>query len=162
MIASPRASIRPTSACAICGVPVDAQFFDDSRIEAVPKPGRQIVLARFELHPEYCGVLECFSQYTDTFGANNALVQTPGLEWSILWNHRPLSPYLRFDRILNPWGYGSFRIAIRLPQRALVELVVKKVREPVDEEPVVGQVGGRILGRYWYDPQYGDVEPERC
>lgn len=150
------------SPCAICGVPVDAQYFDDSSILAVPVVGRQLVVARFEVHPQYCGVLEYFSQYTDAFAKNNANVETPGLEWSLLWNKRPLSPYLRFDRILNPWGFGSFQIAIRLPQNAVLELAVRKVREPQGDEVAIERVGGRLVGRYWYDAQYGDAAPGRC
>lgn len=154
------------SSCAICGVPVDAQYFDDSSIvdltEHPLNVGRQLILARFEVHPQYCGVLEYFSQYSDAFSSNNENVLTPGLEWSLLWNKRPLSPYLRFDRILNPWGFGSFQMSIRLPQNAVIELAVKKVSEAKAGEVAIKRVGGRILGRYWYDAQYGEAAPGRC
>jgi hypothetical protein len=146
------------STCAICGVPVDAQYFDDSSIAAAPALGREVVLARFQLHPEYCGVLEYFAQYTDAFARDGSQILTPGLEWSLLWNRRPLSPYLRFDRLLNPWGYGSFPIAIRLAQNALIELVVKRARAAEGSDVAIDRVGGRLLGRYWYDAQYGGVE----
>jgi hypothetical protein len=149
------------SGCAICGVPVDAQYFDDSSIVPVPAVGREVVLGRFQLHPEYCGVLEYFAQYTDGFARDNSRIVTPGLEWSLLWNKRPLAPYLRFDRLLNPWGFGSFPVTIRLHQSALIELTVRRVSQPEEGDDDIQRVGGRIVGRYWHDAQYGTTESGR-
>ena len=113
-----------------------------------------VVLARFELPPQYCGVLEYFSQFTDEHAGNPAKIATPGLLWMILVNNRPLYPYLNFDRIVNPWGYGSFQISIRLDDSATIEFVVRRVSNAA---PNITQVGGRIVGRYWYNAAYGDV-----
>jgi hypothetical protein len=111
-------------------------------------------LARFELPPQYCGVLEYFSQFTDEHADKPARIATPGLQWLLLANHRPLYPYLNLDRILNPWGYPSFQVSIRLDDSATVEFLVRRVNNAA---PDVKEVGGRIGGRYWYNAIYGDV-----
>ncbi|HKE59122.1 MAG TPA: hypothetical protein VKB46_20580, partial [Pyrinomonadaceae bacterium] len=49
--------------CAECGIPLDSQYFDDSSVQAVTQAGDELVLARFELPAQYCGVLEYFSQF---------------------------------------------------------------------------------------------------
>ena len=67
--------------CMICGIPLDAEYFDvsgfvgeeeipaDPELQLLhprtPTRGEQKVLASFQLHPQYCGVLTYFSQYTD-------------------------------------------------------------------------------------------------
>src|SRR5688500_8294776 len=86
--------------CVRCGIPVDSECFDESSVTDLPSPGREVVLARFELPPQYCGALEYFSQFTNLVAANPADLETRGLDWSLLSNGRPLAPYLRFDRIL--------------------------------------------------------------
>ncbi len=137
--------------CLQCGQPLDSQPFDVSGIQDAPGAGESTVLARFELTPQYCGVLEYFSQFWDDFARDPTKVVTTGLEWSIRSNDRPLHPYLRFDRILNPWGFGSFPLRIRLDEGATVEFIVRNVGLPAGIPP---KVGGRIVGRYWYDPAY--------
>jgi hypothetical protein len=163
--------------CAMCGVPLDSQYFDESRIADTPATGNEVVLARFQLPSQYCGILEYFSQFTDAQARDRSQIVTPGLEWLLLSNGRPLFPYLKLDRILNPWGYGSFQVAIRLEPGATVELIVRGVSDDghgsrlgrprmaeefgIAEVPLmdrsINQVGGRIVGRYWYDAAYGDV-----
>src|SRR5262249_48027223 len=140
--------------CPMCGVPLDSEYFDESGVVEAPKVGEAIALARFELPPQYCGVLEYFSQFTDDHARNSSEIKTPGLLWMILVNNRPLYPYLNFDRIVNPWGYGSFQVSIRLDENATVEFVVRRVSNAT---PNITQVGGRILGRYWYNAIYGDA-----
>ena len=51
--------------CAMCRIPLDSQYFDESRISEPPGVGSEVVLARFQLPPQYCGVLEYFAQFTD-------------------------------------------------------------------------------------------------
>jgi hypothetical protein len=140
--------------CPMCGIPLDSEYFDESGVVAAPDVGDAIVLARFELPPQYCGTLEYFSQFTDVHAGNPAKIATPGLLWTILVNHRPLYPYLNFDRIVNPWGYGSFQVSIRLDDSAAIEFVVQRVN---NTPPKITEVGGRIVGRYWYNTAYGDV-----
>jgi hypothetical protein len=140
--------------CPMCGITLDSEYFDESGVVEAPKVGEAIVLARFELPPQYCGVLEYFSQFTDEQARNASAIKTPGFLWTILVNNRPLYPYLNFDRILNPWGYGSFQVSIRLDENATVEFVVRRVSNAA---PNITQVGGRVLGRYWYNAAYGDV-----
>src|SRR5262245_36923401 len=83
--------------CTNCGIPVDSQYFDESGVVSpAPAPGEEIVLARFVLHPQYCGVLEFFAQFTDAFAKDPAQIETKGLSWVILSNRRPLYPYLQF------------------------------------------------------------------
>jgi hypothetical protein len=149
--------------CAACGIPLDAQQFDDSSITTLPSIGTSATLARLELPQQYCGVLEYFSQFTDLSARNPHAMETHDLAWSILVNQRPVAPFLTFTRILNPWGYGSFRVAVRLDEGARVELVVRRRGNQL-VQPQTGLnaadlklVGGRIAGRYWYNPAYGHV-----
>jgi hypothetical protein len=144
--------------CAACGVPLDSQYFDESGVAAAPQPGAEVVLARFELPPQYCGVLEYFAQFTDAFGKDSSQIETPGLEWLLRANGRPLYPYLKLDRIVNPWGYGSFQIAIKLDDGAMIEVVVRGMGSTAsDEHAIIRRVGARVVGRYWYNAAYGDV-----
>jgi hypothetical protein len=147
---------RPTrlGSCPMCGIPLDSEYFDESGVVEAPAIGEQVILARFELPPQYCGVLEYFSQFTDEHAGDPAKIATPGLLWTILVNNRPLYPNLNYDRIVNPWGYGSFQISIRLDDSATIAFVVRRVSNTA---PNITQVGGRIVGRYWYNAAYGDV-----
>jgi len=141
--------------CPMCGVPADAKVFDESAVHDLDlRPGDAILLARFELPPEYCGTLEYIAQYTDQQAQHPELIRTPGLEWSLRVNGHPHYPYIALDRILNPWGNGSFQIAIRLDDSAVLEFSVRRI----DARPLaITAVGGRIVGRYWYNAAYGDV-----
>lgn len=145
--------------CVRCGIPVDSECFDESSITDLPLPGRDVVLARFELPPQYCGALEYFSQFTNLIASNPAEIETRGLDWALLANGRPLSPYLRFDRILNPWGYGSFPVTVRLDESATIELVARnRSYAPPAGAAEITRIGGRIVGRYWYDAAYGRAQ----
>jgi len=57
---------------------------------------------------------------------------------------------------VNPWGYGSFPIAVRLDERVLLEFVVRGLAVPGGTTKI-GKVGGRLMGSYWYNPAHGDV-----
>jgi hypothetical protein len=149
----------PPASCAVCGIPLDSKYFDESGVAEAPSPGRVVVLARFELPPQYCGVLEYFSQFTDLHTKDASQIRTPGVEWRILSNNRPLYPYISLDRIVNPWGYGSFPVAIRLDENSTIEFVVRGVSSgSTDNGDVITTVAGRIVGRYWYNAAYGDVQ----
>lgn len=141
--------------CHICGIPWDAGFFDESSIQAAPQPGQEIVLARYELHRNYCGVLMGFAQFTDLSVGNNPQFRTPGYQWQIRCNGQPRDPYLTFDHIINPWGYGGFPVQLRLEEGCLVEIAIRKVGATVGGPGQITQVGGRITGRYWYNTDYG-------
>ena len=150
--------------CFNCGIPLDAKYFDESGVvlifseepgrEVVLEPGREVVLARFELSPQYCGVLEYFAQFTDLYETDSSKIKTDGLEWVILSNGHPLYPYVKLEMIVNPWGNGSFQIAIRLDEGATIEFVVR-LRRRSDELAGITLVGGRLVGRYWYNTAYG-------
>jgi hypothetical protein len=158
-------SVPAGGLCRICGLPLDSQHFDASSISPIPVRGRQAVLARFELAPQYCGHFENFSQFTDLHARDHSQIQTPGLRWLILVNNRPLDPYLDLQHIINPWGYGSFPVNIRLDLEAKVEFVVRNEGYDLDtgnqNRLRIHFVGGRIVGRYWYNPAYGDVARRR-
>ena len=150
--------MRASYLCPNCGLPRDYEHFDESGFAETPSRGRQVVVARFQLPPQYCGLLENFSQSTDLLGRDLSEVETPGLQWIILVNKRPLYPYIRLQHIVNPWGYGSFGVSIRLDENATVEFVVRNTGDTGEIE----RVGGRIVGRFWYNPAYGDATPRAC
>jgi len=144
--------------CNICGIPMDAEHFDESGVAGVPAPGEDVILARFTLHPQYCGVLNYFVQFTDLFFKNPSQIETPGLQWLLLTNNRPLFPYVKVDKILNPWGFTCIPVAIRLDENATIEFVVRNAGAGAAENgEAITKVGGRIVGRYWYNHAYGDV-----
>ncbi len=148
--------------CAKCGMPLDARYFDSSSIAKVKVQdiGSEIALARFELPAEYCGVLEYFSQWTDAWAGDHLQVETPKIEWGILVNRRPLDPYLPWRHIVNPWGYGSFPMALRLDESVLLEFVARVVTPlpgTTDDVKEPKKLGGRLVGRYWYNAAFGDV-----
>jgi len=193
--------------CHICGIPADAGYFDESSIRCAPDVvGQEVLLARYELHRNHCGVLMYFAQFTDAYAADPTQVATPELEWQIRCSGVPRDPYLTFKRIVNPWGLSGFPIGLRLDEAAVVEFVVRGVElsgdgpegrgvcprvngddgltlnttsEPrVESETTIlipnvdasGRggtpakrsqlVGGRILGRHWYNDMYGGT-PQR-
>ena len=141
--------------CHICGIPWDAGFFDQANIRAAPQEGEEIVLASYQLHRNYCGLLMSFAQFTQKYAQDNAQVQTPGYQWQIRCNSQPLDPYLTFEFIINPWGYGGFPVPLRLEEGCLVELGIRNVSVPAGDPRELTLVGGRITGRYWYNTEYG-------
>jgi len=147
--------------CSSCGIPVDSQYFDDSSVQPVPGTGEELVLARFDLPAQYCGVLQYFSQFTDAFGADGSKVATPTIEWKILANGHALFPYINLRRIVNPWGYGSYPVNLRLDENSTVELVARGVINDgtlgTSAGGLINLVGGRIVGRIWYNASYGDA-----
>jgi|SRR5262245_4059189 hypothetical protein len=144
--------VPSSTLCFNCGIPLDAKYFDESGVVGLPEPGRDTLLARFELSPQYCGVLEYFSQFTDQYAKDSSQIETPGLEWLILSNRHALYPYIKLESIVNPWGFGSFQVAIRLDEAATIEFVVRRrAGSSID----ITRVGGRIVGRYWYNTAYG-------
>ncbi len=145
--------------CPRCGQPLDALSFDESKIEAWTPGTREIVLARFDLPIQYCGVLESLSQFTDLYAGDPRQVSTPSVQWRLLIDRNPAAPYLDVRWILNPWGECSPSVPIRLSAGARVELIARRVLPPNGGEPAV--VGGRITGRYWYDQSFGAPRGER-
>jgi hypothetical protein len=142
--------------CHICGIPSDAGFFDASSIKEAPQQAQEVVLARYELHRNYCGMLLYFAQFAQFEPPNPndpTRVDTPGYQWQIRCNGQPRDPYLTFDHIINPWGLSGFPVYLRLDEGCVVEFVVRNVG-PLDEDKLK-KVGGRILGRYWYNTIYG-------
>src|SRR5690349_13277878 len=104
------------SACDVCGIPADAGYFDASSIVGALAPGAEVVLARYQLHRNYCGVLLHFAQLADPPD-----FRTPDLVWQIRCDGHPRDPYLPFDYILNPWGSAAVPVALRLEEGSLVE-----------------------------------------
>lgn len=140
-------------ACHTCGVPVDAGFFDESSVIEAPRHGAEVVLARYDLHRNYCGLLLYFAQFTDRYARDASEVDTPGYRWQIRCDGQPRDPYLTFDRIINPWGLSGFPLALRLEEGCRVELAVRRVGG--DPDRPIAKIGGRLLGRYWYNTRHG-------
>ena len=139
--------------CQICGIPQDAGFFDESSIKGAPPLGQEVVLARYELHREYCGLLMYFAQFTDVYAGDPKEVETPGYQWQIRCNGQPRDPYLTFGHIINPWGLSGFPVYLRLEEGCTLEFAIRKVGD--DQGKTLQKIGGRILGRTWYNTAYG-------
>ncbi|MGH8604739.1 MAG: hypothetical protein ACREXR_18725 [Gammaproteobacteria bacterium] len=138
--------------CHICGVPLDAGYLDVASIKPAPLVGQEVEVARYELHPQYCGTLLYFAQYAEQLTPpQQVIAETPGYEWLILCNNQPRVPYLPTSLILNPWGYNAFPIHLRLEEGCVVRFVVRKIAALV----TLSQVGGRLLGGSWYNSIYG-------
>jgi hypothetical protein len=137
--------------CHICGIPQDAGFFDESDIKPAPDPGKEIVLARYELHRNYCGLLMYFAQFTNLYAADPREVATPGYQWQIRCNGQPRDPYLTFGHIINPWGLSGFPVYLRLEEGCTLEFAIRNNNQGTP----LTTVGGRILGRTWYNTIYG-------
>jgi hypothetical protein len=143
--------------CHICGIPQDAGFFDDSHIKDAPNLGEEVVLARYELNRNYCGMLMYFAQFTNKYASNPTEVQTPGYQWQIRCNGQPRDPYLAFQHIINPWGLSGFPVYLRLEEGCELEFVIRNLSVSGTDTNKLEKVGGRILGRYWYNTAYGGV-----
>lgn len=145
-------SVLTAEPSVICGIPVDAECFDASGFTTeMPARGEQRVLASFQLHPQYCGVLTHFAQFTDLYAQSPVNIDTPGLEWIILQNGKPVFPYIRLEMIINPWGCNCLPVLIRLDENARVEFVIRNITGSTN----VQKVAGRIMGRYWYNSGFG-------
>lgn len=163
------------SLCVSCGIPIDAGIFDDSSIlniitegEAQPAshraslvPGESLELARYELSPEHCGLLLAFAQYTDRYAAGPANLLTPGYEWEICCDDQPLAPWLRFDRIIQPWGLSGFPLAVRLQRESTLRFVIRNLGVDPADENWLRQVGGRVVGQYCFDHEHAGRNPIR-
>jgi hypothetical protein len=175
------ARVLTDNCCKICGIPLDAEYFDVSGFvgtalteidgapvdpfqafrltppDELPRRGEQVVLASFQLHPQYCGVLTYFSQYTDLYTRDNTQILTPGFEWSILQNGKPIFPYTRLEMIVNPWGYNCLPVLVRLDENARVEFVLRNrgIRDNDLPNYPIKAFAGRIMGRYWYNDSFG-------
>jgi hypothetical protein len=145
-----------SNVCQICGVPLDAGYFDVATIKAAPLVGEEIEVARYELNPQYCGTMLYFMQYAEEIRTKRqVLSNTPGYEWVILCNNQPRAPYFPTDLIRNPWGYNALPIHLRLEEGCTLRFVVRRRAATVSQE--LSQVGGRLLGRTWYNTQYGGM-----
>jgi hypothetical protein len=145
--------------CEVCGIAADSGVFDASNVFNVAigstpgislEPGQEKVLAEYQLHPNYCGTLVYFAQFVVPGD-----VRTAGYQWQIRCNGQPRAPYLTFSHIVNPWGMAGFPINLRLEEGCLVELVIKNINTQPSQPEFLSQVGGRLMGRYWYNRIYG-------
>jgi hypothetical protein len=116
------------------------------------------VLASFQLHSQYCGVLTYFSQYTDLYARDNTQILTPGFEWIILQNGKPVFPYTQLEMIVNPWGYNCLPVSVRLDENARVEFILRNraiTDADLKDKYPIRAFAGRIMGRYWYNDSFG-------
>src|SRR6476469_2064625 len=134
--------------CQVCSVSMDAGYFDVASMQDAPGFGNnsgktEIEVARYELHPQYCGTLLYFMQYAEQSDPKRQVMSyTPGYQWVILCNDQPRAPYLPTELILNPWGANALRIELRLEEGCTLRFVVRKV---ASVEPQLSKVGGRLL-----------------
>ncbi|HDR7429958.1 TPA: hypothetical protein QCX20_003342 [Bacillus toyonensis] len=134
--------------CNNCGSPVDTGWFDNSSIKQAPLIlNNEVVLAQYKVPPNYCGQLVYFSQYAFPFSEEGDMFYTPDYEWSIRLDGSPLAPYTSLDHIVNPWGIHGFPINIRLNGDNKIQLVVRCIKEKGN----LSRIGGRLMGRYWYN-----------
>jgi hypothetical protein len=135
---------------------MDAGYFDVASINKAPSTvGQEVEVAHYELNPQYCGTLLYFSQYAEGESGKQVISHTPGYQWIIFCNDQPRAPYLPTSLILNPWGATNLSIDLRLEEGCIVRLVVRKVSPPPQTAVQLSQVGGRLLGRTWYNTIYG-------
>jgi hypothetical protein len=139
--------------CDVCEAPLDSGPFDSSAVLPAPDPGDEVVLARYVLQPTHCGVLRYFAQFTDQHAEDPTRIRTTGYEWQLRSDTQPLDPYLTFDHIINPWGLATFPVDIRLAEGATIEFVIRNIGAAGGD--VLQEVGGRIVGRHWYDTRFG-------
>ena len=145
--------------CSACGGPFDAQYFDVSSVLPKPGSGETATLAEVKLPAQYRGVLEYFAQFTDAYARDNSLIETPDVEWSILADGSQLFPYLSFRHIVNPWGEGSFPIAVQLQEEATIKFIARGVSGVTPS--TITKVGGRLVGRFWYNATHRDAIRQR-
>ena len=163
------ATAAVSARCDVCGIPVDAEPFDvfgsvSEDAGNLPRRGEQKTLASFQLHAQYCGVLTSFAQFTNIFADDNTRILTPGYEWRILQNGKPLFPYNSIRMIVNPWGYNCFTFVARLDENARVEIAIRKDGSSAGAggTPPIRHFAGRLIGRYWYNRTFGaETGPRR-
>jgi hypothetical protein len=102
-------------------------------------------------------MLTYFSQYTDLYARDNWQILTPGFEWSIVQNGKPVFPYTRLELIVNPWGYNCLPVVVRLDENARVEFLLRNraISDAKLESYPIRAFAGRIMGRYWYNDSFG-------
>lgn len=149
-------ALDATVACARCGIPADALAFDASSVVPWASTSREIVLARFDLPSQYCGVLDSFFQFTSEHAADASRILTPTIQWRLLIDRHPVAPYPDLRWIVNPWGACAPSTAIRLSPGARVELVARRL----PGTDASSTIAGRITGHYWYDASYGALRPD--
>lgn len=148
-----------SNVCQVCGIPLDAGYFDVASFQDAPGFGNnlnkaEVELARYELNPQYCGTLLYFTQYAEQEAPKHQVIShTPGYEWVLLCNNQPRAPYLPTSLILNPWGATNLPIELRLEEGCTLRFIVRRVASTVPQE--LSLVGGRLLGRSWYNTIYG-------
>ena len=151
-----RGHSHPERPCVLCGIPLDAQYFDESGIvdvQSLPADYRAFDVVEFKLPPQYCGVLQQFFQFSDLLARDATRIDTPDLEWTIRVNGHPLHPYLGIQHIVNPWGTPCCPLAIRLDEGARLTFAVRRT----GAQNEVTRIGARLVGRYWYNTAYGTV-----
>jgi hypothetical protein len=69
-------------------------------------------------------------------------------------NGVPLEPWLAFDQILNPWGLNGFPLDVRMDREATLHFVIRNLNVDQGSRFWLRQVGGRMIGRYWFDEEH--------
>jgi len=148
-------AVDRVATCTACGSSLDSLHFDAIGFADLPLNGGVVVIAKHELPRQYCGVLEGFQQFLGELRRAGD-VETPGIEWLLRANGRPLDPYIGFSAILNPWGQPINRVAVSLEEGTVLEMIARVTRPSV---PAGTRIGGRLVGRYWFDDPYVRSRP---
>jgi hypothetical protein len=134
------------AACPRCGQAIDSRHFDASGFQPLPERGARRCS---RVSNSRRNTAACSSSSPNTPTSRRAMPRrsrrrgSNGCCGSIA---RCSNPYVQLEHIVNPWGFGSFQLAVRLPEGATVELVAKRaLAAPVLAG--VSKVGGRLCGR---------------
>ena len=159
--------MRASYLCPNCGLPRDYEHFDESGFAS--RQRRSSPAVRWCWRASNCrhntaGCSKISPSLPTCSGAISPRSRRPACNGSSQSTNGPLYPYVRLEHIVNPWGYGSFGVSIRLDENATVEFVVRNLGHPPPDRPEteINRVGGRIVGRFWYNPAYGDATPRAC
>src|SRR5262249_26802017 len=155
--------------CVVCGIPLDAEYFDvngfvgrGSAVDVfqnfhvgIPHPishhGEQGTPGSFHLYPPNYGGRTSLSLYFVPYTRDKPHILTPGFEWIITQNGKPVFPYTRMESIANPWGYNCLPVMVRLDENARVEFILRNRSISNLTAYPIKAFAGRIMGRYWYN-----------
>ena len=116
---------------------------------------------RWYWHGSSCrrSTVDCSSTFPSSATCSAAIpaeVLTPGLLWQLRPTDSRSRPITSSTSILNPWGFGSYQLGMRLPEGAVLELIARRIGEVVASPgKQINLIGGRLVGRYWYNVAYG-------
>ena len=133
--------MRASYLCPNCGLPRDYEHFDESGFAdktraARPRGGAGALriagrntagCSKISRSSPTCSGARHLAISSGAISPKSRRPACNGSSWST--DGRSI-PTLRLEHIVNPWGYGSFGVAIRLDENATVEFVVRNTGIP--------------------------------